>query len=177
MEQHRPVGDRSALLHCAHARAEQLVLLRFLRFVFPDLLLRLRDQRFILADLLFRHADLRLQNGDLLVDIRLLRKRGGFLRPQGFELALQLRLLLGKGVVLALERVDLLLRNGRSVLHHGKRRKICRQQGKNEQQRGERAQNSLFFHGLPPPYSIRAGTCGSPSGCRRSRSGSPPRRK
>ena len=137
MEQHRPVGDRSALLHCAHARAEQLVLLRFLRFVFPDLLLRLRDQRFILADLLFRHADLRLQNGDLLVDIRLLRKRGGFLRPQGFELALQLRLLLGKGVVLALERVDLLLRNGRSVLHHGKRRKICRQQGKNEQQRGE----------------------------------------
>ena len=93
LEKHRPVGHRPALLHRAHALAEQLVLIRLLRLRLAELLLGLLDERFILRDLLLGVGDLLADEVDLLIEQRLALERVGLVLFERAELLVHLALL------------------------------------------------------------------------------------
>lgn len=117
-------------------------------------LLGLRDQRLILADERLNALDLRLKQVDLLVDILFLRKRGALVVLDGLELLFKLRLFRVHPAELVFELVDIRLRDGGSVLHHGKRRQLRQRQRRNDSQHQEDACD-LFSAHRPPPSHVQ----------------------
>ena len=155
--------NETAPTSTTRCRAELLVLKRLFRFVLADLLLGLFDQRFILADERLHAGDLALKHADLAVEVRLPVYRRVLVVPESLEFLFQLRLFLAHTVQLPLELVDLLLRDGGRLLHQRKRRQVAQHECAQHRE-GKRPAKQFLFHSAL--LIIRAGICGSPSGCR-----------